>query len=99
MEGLGAALGFALIVLVIVHNIGAFVWHRRCPHCKRWFVGKKMGAYTTDYSRTSGKVWDYTKSRYQRETRTSGTVHVSMKCRKCGHSYGCKSRFSTKTNP
>jgi len=98
-EELGAIAGFVMIVATIVGNLGLFVWRRRCPKCKRWFVGKKVGAYTTNYSKSSGRRWDYSKNRYQRETRTSGTTHVSLKCRKCEHSWGYTSRWSRTTKP
>ena len=99
MEDLVVGLGFILIIVTIVGNIGLFVWHRRCPKCKRWFVGKKVGAYTTNYSQSSGRFWDYSKSRYKRETRTSGTTHTTMQCRKCENKWTFTSRWSRKTNP
>jgi len=94
-EELGAVGGFLLLLFMIVYNLGRFVWHRRCPKCKRFFAGKKTGSHTIESSSKTGNVWSYKTSRYERRTRSSALVAVYIECKRCGHKWSYRTRFGS----
>lgn len=82
------------IALIVIYNVVLFTKRRRCPHCKRWFAGKKLKSVLTNSSTSTGSHWDYHSSSFQRETRTRGTVNVSLQCKRCGYRWSYDETFS-----
>lgn len=91
MKQVGAV---AFIGLIVAYNLYQFVKNRRCPGCRKWFVGKKGKAWASDSNSQTGKFWDFKTSSYSRETRSSATVHTPFQCKECGRRWSVTSRTS-----
>ena len=98
MEDLFEQLAFACVALMFGYALVIFAIRRRCPRCKRMFGGRFVSSYSTGVTTSRSAVDPLERDGIfgrKMQTTTSGTRHVTRRCRRCGKSWVHSGRFSS----
>ncbi|MCO4763399.1 MAG: hypothetical protein KC502_17915 [Myxococcales bacterium] len=91
-------LAFGFIALIFGVQLLTFTLRRRCPRCKRLYGGRFVSAYRSGVTTRRSPVNPLEPNGIfgrKMQTTTSGTRHVTVRCRRCGNTWGYSGRFSS----
>lgn len=96
IDRLVEAVFVVLFAIVFPYNIVVFAKRRRCRKCNRWFGGRhessRLSGVQTQTRRADPLAYRSRFSRDKTVTTTSGTRHVSARCRRRGHRWTYSTR-------